>query len=312
MNSLVNSINNQSILQFMRGIFMSSKFAKSIQLILLLSILYMLSNFSWVLWEFFLPKKPIVIVSSSVNSSQSSAESTNIAKLTNLNLFGNTQAVTAIETEEFDAPITRLKLKLRGVYASVDNSDASAMIEANNKQDIYKIGNKLPGAAGLKLHQIFSDRVIMSRGNKYETLLIEDFGGSGDSVIKSAPSKVSSNSNSKGRVVDKRKDQKLSNDLSKLRSKLSDPKSLSELISVSPALSDDQFQGFRIAPGKNRALFGRLGLRRNDIVTDINGIKLDDPASAFTLMDQISSASEINLTIRRGNQDVNILLSADQ
>ena len=158
----------------------------------------------------------------------------------------------------------------------------------------------------------------MSRGGKFETLLIEDFGklkgsttnrSTRSNVKKSSSSNISP-SNSRNNVLDKRKDANLTKELIELRSKLSDPQSLSELISVSAATQDGQFIGFRLAPGKNRALFGRLGLRRNDVVTNVNGISLDDPATAFTLMEQISSADEIDLTVKRGDRVMNILFSA--
>lgn len=112
------------------------------------------------------------------------------------------------------------------------------------------------------------------------------------------------------KTIDKRNDKNLTKELLKLRSNLSDPQSLSELVSISAATKDGNFQGFRIAPGKNRALFGRLGLRRNDILTQVNGISLDDPSTALSLMEQFKSAEEINLTIKRGNKDMNIVFSA--
>jgi len=65
-----------------------------------------------------------------------------------------------------------------------------------------------------------------------------------------------------------------------------------------------------VSPGKNRALFGRIGLRRNDIVTAVNGIDLSDPTSAFNLLEQMSSADEINLSIKRGNRMMDIKFSA--
>jgi len=45
-------------------------------------------------------------------------------------------------------------------------------------------------------------------------------------------------------------------------------------------------------------------------VTMVNGISLDDPSSAFSLMEQIKTADEINLSIKRGNKEMNILLGA--
>ena len=316
MNSQIRSLNIESLTGLAQGLLVSVKAAKIATWILIFLIVYLLSTFSWSVWEYFQPRQTISVNQSIKNSDQSAT--INIRQLTGFNLFGDAQSKsTAVNNNQYDAPVTRLKLKLRGVYAASDDQLAGAMIEAQNKQDVYRIGANLPGATGLKLHKIMSDRVIMSRGGKFETLLIEDFGkASGSSrrnSTQSSPVPVNNNTfttNDNSNIVDKRKDIKLTTEIMDLRSKLTDPKSLSELVSVSPAMNGDEFQGFRISPGKNRALFGRLGLRRNDVVTGVNGIKLDDPATAFSLMEQISTADEINLTIKRGSRDMNILFSA--
>lgn len=283
----------------------------------------MFSQFSWSIWEYLQPRKNII--SEIVATKSTKLNELNINQLTSYHLFGNPKTTTkAALSNQINAPVSRLKLKLRGVYATADDILASAMIEAKNKQEIYQIGDNLPGAAGLKLHSIISDRVIMSRGGKFETLLIEDFGKLNISTSSRTTRRPTPNKNratadiniieegSTNTVIDKRRDRNLTKELIELRSKLSDPQSLSELISVSQATEDGQFIGFRLAPGKNRALFGRLGLRRNDIVTNINGISLDDPATAFTLMEQISSAEEIDLSIKRGDRVMNILFSASE
>ncbi|MFT5450633.1 MAG: general secretion pathway protein C [Enterobacterales bacterium] len=316
MNSLTHSLNSDSLSRFGRGLVLSPIFANVISWLLVLAIIVMSSLFSWSVWEYFQPRENTL--SSIVTSTEIKSKTVDIKQLTSYHLFGNPKTTQAPITDQINAPVSRLKLKLRGVYATADELLASAMIEAKNKQENYSIGDKLPGAAGLKLHSIQSDRVIMSRGGKFETLIIEDFGKleglttnhSNRSNVKSTSRNEISPSNSTNNVLDKRKDANLTKELVELRSKLSDPQSLSELISVSPATEDEQFIGFRLAPGKNRALFGRLGLRRNDIVTNVNGITLDDPATAFTLMEQISTAEEIDLTIQRGDRVLNILFSA--
>ena len=103
----------------------------------------------------------------------------NVRQLIAIKLFGDSQVSNSnvIDNSELDAPVTRLNLKLRGVYAAEEEKLAGVMIEAQNKQDVYRVGAKLPGASGLKLHKIMADRVIMSRAGKFETLLIEDFSG---------------------------------------------------------------------------------------------------------------------------------------
>ena len=315
MDSLTNSINSGTLTQVARRLLLSTKTAKMVSTLFLLLIIYLLAIFSWTIWGSFQSKPSLNI---KATTTQSRPTTTNINQLMGFNLFGDAKSTPVVaDSSELDAPVTRLKLKLRGVYAASENELAGAMIEAQNKQEVYQIGSKLPGATGLKLHKILSDRIIMSRGGKFETLFIEDFaqskGSNRTTSSRRKPEETQSSfitNDSESNIIDKRKDESLSKELIKLRSKLTDPQSISELVSVSPAMVGDEFQGFRIAPGKNRALFGRMGLRRNDVITAVNGISLDDPASAFSLMEQISTADEINLTIKRGEKDMNILFSA--
>ncbi len=301
------------------GIFLSPKTSTVVSWVMIVLIIYLTSMFAWSVWGSFQPRQKISVENVS-SSHKKTIASVNIHQLTQYNLFGDTESkVEIIENSDIDAPVTRLKLKLRGVYAASEKYLAGAMIEANNKQEVYRIGSKLPGATGLKLHKIFSDRVIMSRGEKFETLLIEDFAG-GSSILNRSDKNNSTRNpaisnvlpiHNNRNIIDRRSDKNLSNEMYKLRSKLTDPKSLNELVSISAAMNGEEFEGFRLAPGKNRALFGRLGLRRNDILTEVNGISLNDPASSFSLMEQISSADEINMTIRRGERDMNVLFKAE-
>jgi len=317
MNSIVQSINSESMTRLGRGLAMSSKFAQLISAILILICIYMLANFGWTLWEYFQPKPSININALATPANNKQSKKLNINQLASYNLFGDTKTTKQPVSNQMDAPVTRLKLKLRGVYSASEEQLAAAMIEAQNKQDVYRVGSKLPGAAGLKLYKIMSDRVIMSRNGKFETLLIEDFAKSNSSSRQRTTSSrkqinnpISNSITSGSSTIDKRNDQNLAAEIGKLRTKLSDPKSLNELVAVSPATKGGEFQGFRLTPGKNRALFSRMGLRRNDVVTMVNGISLDDPSSAFSLMEQIKTADEINLSIKRGNKEMNILLGA--
>jgi len=316
MNSIISSVNKESVSRVASDLLLAPKSATIVSWVLLLLIVYLTSIFAWSIWDYFQPRQKLTIPTVVKSTNNKPSSKINVQKLTRYNLFGDTKSpVTVTSNNEIDAPVTRLKLKLRGVYAATEVELAGAMIEANIKQDVYRIGGKLPGAAGLKLHKILSDRVIMSRGGKYETLLIEDFSGASTSQPKSRTTtrnKIKEKMapvDSDKKVIDRRQDKKLSSDLLKLRSKLTDPQSLGELVAISPAMSGNEFQGFRLAPGKNRALFGRMGLRRNDVLTEINGINLSDPSSSFSLMEQISSAEEITMTIKRGGKDMNILFS---
>jgi len=273
--------------------------------LLLIIALWLLVNFVWSFW----PQadsvgEPVII------PVQKASSEFDVAKVVNSDMFGSATEAPA-QTQQITAPVTRLKLKLRGVYSS-DDDYAAAMIEHNKKQDVYRLNAKLPGAANLTLYRVLSDRIIMSRAGKYETLYIEDFDGTPRAtVITREPTTLIAESPEVDRsVIDKRNDDKVTEEILELRASLTDPEALSELIAVSPVMDDGNFTGFRVAPGKNRALFGRIGLRRNDIITEVNGISMDNPAAGFTIFEQMTTAAEISISVKRGNRDITILLNA--
>lgn len=295
----------------------SANLATMINWLIVGAALWLTTNFVWSFW----PQMPTQIETSTPRAS--STKSFDLQKVLNADLFGSTDQAAAEQPKEITAPVTRLNLKLRGVYSSEDEY-ATAMIEHNRKQEVYRIGNSLPGATGLTLYQVLSDRVIMSRNNKYETLFIEDFDGSTPSaptqvrprtmVQKPEPVDLSQRQvvePSQGRsVIDKSNDQEVTRQLLELRENLEDPTALTAVVNMTPVTNDQGFQGFRLAPGNNRELFGRLGLRRNDILTAVNGIVMSDPTAGLTIYEQLTSADEINLSVLRGTRELEIKLSA--
>ena len=70
-------------------------------------------------------------------------------------------------------------------------------------------------------------------------------------------------------------------------------------------------RGYRIYPGRDRSLFNAAGLRPGDLVTGINGTELNDATRALQMLTELSTASQVSLTIERGGnaQTVNISLN---
>ena len=73
-----------------------------------------------------------------------------------------------------------------------------------------------------------------------------------------------------------------------------------------------RLRGFRAYPGRNRAAFGRLGLRPGDLVTAINGTPLDDPQRSQEVLNTIQSSERATVTIERAGQKQDITLNIAQ
>lgn len=68
-----------------------------------------------------------------------------------------------------EIPLTRMNLILRGALSGIDNKKyASAIIQTANQDKLYEIGDTLPG--GAHLHQVYSDHIVIKRGNQLEKL----------------------------------------------------------------------------------------------------------------------------------------------
>jgi hypothetical protein len=73
-----------------------------------------------------------------------------------------------------------------------------------------------------------------------------------------------------------------------------------------------KLRGFRAYPGRNRAIFNKLGLKPGDLVTAINGQALDDPQRSQEVFNTIQTSDHVTVTIERGGQKEDISLNIAQ
>jgi len=73
-----------------------------------------------------------------------------------------------------------------------------------------------------------------------------------------------------------------------------------------------KLRGFRAYPGRNRAIFNKLGLKAGDLVTAVNGQPLDDPQHSQEVFNTIQSSPTVTVTIERGGQKQDITLNIAQ
>jgi hypothetical protein len=73
-----------------------------------------------------------------------------------------------------------------------------------------------------------------------------------------------------------------------------------------------KMRGFRAYPGRNRAIFSKLGLQSGDLVTAINGQPLDDPQHSQEVFNTIQSSNTVAVTIERAGQKQDITLNIAQ
>jgi general secretion pathway protein C len=93
-----------------------------------------------------------------------------------------------------------------------------------------------------------------------------------------------------------------------------DPGLLDQVMRTVPSYDNaaGKLRGFRAYPGRNRAIFNKLGLQPGDLVTAINGQPLDDPQHSQEVFNTIQSSNTVAVTVERGGQKQEITLNIAQ
>ncbi len=232
-----------------------------------------------------------------VDSPSMPAPETKLDGVVNAHLFGSLAATAS--NGPISAPVTRLKLTLHGVFASDDARLAMAIIsDAGGRQKYYRMGDAVPG--GARLHAIYTDRVILKREGRLETLkLPREIAAFNTSPV--APSALGLNTtlpDASSRVIEI----KASDKVKQLRETLiHSPQSIWKDVRIEPVLEGGKIQGYRFAH-KDKRLMQSLGLKPDDVIVEINGMALSDPSVLYDVMSQITTMENVSLTIKRKGQ----------
>lgn len=228
-----------------------------------------------------------------------------------LHLFGyekKTPAPVAVVKPKKTVP---LNLELHGIVARKGQQSYAIIASKNQtKQDIYTVGEE--PQPGVKIDRILPRKVIIKHAGKLQELSLpeEQVSKAAHSGLPPATAPVPASRfpriNAAAPVANS--SDLPEDDLSALRDSLTNnPDKILEIASISEAKDKDgNLIGFRLSPGKHRKLFRKLGLRPGDVVTQVNGVQLDSPAKGLMIMNELSSAASITLTLKRGDQEVTI------
>jgi general secretion pathway protein C len=231
------------------------------------------------------------------------SEATDYAVIADWHLFGRPNAAVPVPTPARSVPETRLNLRLAGVFFAENSAKGRALIaEAGGQELSYAVGDRLPG--GARLEQILRDQVILSRRGALETLRLpqetslNSAAADNAAALPTAQSAAAPPDNGNTPI-----------DASALVGRLREdattrPQALEDLAFASPYQQDGQFIGFRLRPGRDRKLMAQLGLRPGDVVTEVNGVRLVDPAQGLTVMQELLNADQIAIQVLRDGTEI--------
>ncbi len=196
-----------------------------------------------------------------------------------------------------NAPLSSANLVLAGTIATQDPKRGIAIISDGGPSKVYSVGDNVNGAS---LYSVYLDHVILNRNGNLETLLLPRL-LPGDRSVASArtigpdPRTLAAVNNIR-RMVQQ------------------DPGILDQVMRTVASYDNaaGKLRGFRAYPGRNRAIFNKLGLKPGDLVTAINGQPLDDPQRSQEVFNTIQTSDHVTVTIERGGQKQDISLNIAQ
>ncbi|MCK5877003.1 MAG: type II secretion system protein GspC [Candidatus Marithrix sp.] len=229
-----------------------------------------------------------------ITKSHFSTSELDTTTLSNAHLFGNTHVSTMhIATQITNTPPdTKLNLKLQGVYYG---STSYATIKSNDDNSaFYQTGDSLP--SGAVLHAIFPEKVILLRNERYETLRFKD-------------NKVNKPNNFTGKYAIKKPEKLLAEYQYKLKH---NPQQLTKLVQISAVNKQGKLLGYRIKPKKNSNLLSQFNLQTGDILTNVNGVKLNSPLKTLGLVQKLATTDKVKLEVLRNGQKLSLSFDVEK
>lgn len=260
--------------------------------LLIIACAYLLVEITWMLIpqedEKVLPAQKKI---SSANAKQ--AQQNSFRQLTSANIFGVSQ--NAPLAKQTKAPETKLNLTLKGVLAAIPMKMASAIISQgkSGKEDIYSVGDKMSG--GVLIKEIHPEHVVLERSGRREILKLQKISGVN---LKSA-SKKGYNSPA-GRSIGSS-----ARALTKIRTDiLKNPTSFADYALPVIVKENGKQIGYRLQPQKKGELLSEMGLQPTDVITQINGVKLDKPQNGVSALRKLSTAKSLDLVVKRNGAEI--------
>jgi len=270
--------------------------------VLILAIAYQLSGLTWTLLSGPTLDEPAPIIASGTTGSTARPDASSYAALQGWKPFGEPPEPGAAPVVEavVDAPDTTLNLQLWGVHGASDAASgtdepeigAAFISSGRGEQKVYYVGDTIEGGSGATLHSVYYDRVLLNRGGRLETLRLPQ------DLAAAAPTTI--------RRPDFQPTPTAAPPAASIREVISDNAArFTEVIRIVPDMRGGQMSGFRLTPGRDREAFAALGLRPGDVLTEVNGMILNDPQTAAQVFSALGETSMANVTVLRdGNPQV--------
>ena len=264
---------------------------RAVMVVLVIAIAWQLVQLTWLLLD--RGPQPQPIATPPAPSVAPAQKGVDIQAIVNAHLFD--VATAGPPPDAANAKPTQANLVLTAVFATADPAKGLAIIgESAQAARVFAVGGAVQ--PGLRLHQVYPDRVILDRGGSLEALSLPKRNSGALVINRPAPPPSQQ-----------------SQFVSNLRQMAeTNPSAFAEIIRPQPVFANGVQRGYRVYPGRNRAQFSKLGLVPGDLVMSINGTPLDDPQRSMEIFNTMGSSDRVTVTVERNGQSQELTLNMAQ
>ncbi len=291
-NTLITQLKNPAVLQQT-----NQRLAVIASLLLIVGCAWLLVKVTWL---FFPQGDEVSMTAVSQQNRQllnTQTQQNSFNQLTAANVFGMTDK--AVVQRPVKVPETRLNLTLKGVLAAKPMALASAIIAKGRagKEEIFSVGDKMPG--GILIKEIHPEHVVLERNGRLETLKLQKISGIAD-LSRSTASRSSFSAGARPPAAV----------LREIRSNiLKNPMSFGDYALPVVVKERGRQIGYRLRPQKKGKMLAELGIQSNDVIIRINGVNLDNPQNGIRALRQLSTATNLNIVVRRNGAEIPLNIS---
>ena len=196
---------------------------------------------------------------------------------------------------------TSLQLKLWGTVTGPPE-EAYAVIEEGGKRDqnLFRVGDTIQNAT-VKL--ILREKIILNVEGKDEILEIEKAVGKGSAPARTLAGRLTPARSAGQMPVSV---QKITLRRNQIDSAIQDVSQLMNQVNIRPHFYQGQPDGMMLSRIKPNSIFMRMGLRNGDVITGVNGRDIATVDDALGFYENLKTADNVNLSIKRGGRQRSI------
>jgi general secretion pathway protein C len=215
----------------------------------------------------------------------------------------------AVATGDGTAAVERphIQIRLVGTAVADDTEKSLAVFEVDGGGQTYRREGEIVG--GVLVKYILPDSVIVDTGRGEEILKLRQslFEGS---IVQTEASEIQSPAQSFGpRPPENRNFQAVYLDREASKAVFADIDGVLKDVRIDPVSVYGQPTGVRVAPIAPGSVFAEIGLKSGDVVREVNGKAVLNPAEAVALLKEMKNGGEFDIRVKgRRSRQIHLIV----